>query len=230
MRKETAIAILLMAGKGERFLSSLPKQFTKMGEQELFLYAAKTLNSSPCISSIVFVVPDGYEKATEDIIKNGGIKKDHSVIIGGNSRQDSVFLALTHLANKRINQHSIVLIHDGDRPNVNERMIEESIAGAIKNGAAVTAVPSSDSIALERNGSIISYLDRRTVYALQTPQTFRFSLLLEAESKAKAEEKFYTDEGSLLLEEKGINPIIVLGEKSNIKITELFDKTIFLAK
>ncbi len=230
MEKETAIAILLMAGKGERFNSPLPKQFIKMAGQELFLYAAKALEASALISSIVFVVPKGYEKMAETIIENSGLTKNGGIITGGKTRQESVFIALSFLSSKHIDEESIILIHDGDRPNISERMIEENINEVKKNGAAATAIAMSDSIAMSKDGFIDSYLDRTKIYALQTPQTFRFSLLFEAENEARLKEKLYTDEGSLLLGEKGVPPVIVNGEKGNIKITEPFDETIFLAK
>ncbi len=230
MEKETATAILLMAGKGERFNSPFPKQFIQMGGQELFLYAARTIDSSPYISSIVFVVPKNFEKKTEEILKRAGLTKNRHIICGGNSRQESVFLALSFLANENIDGNNIVLIHDGDRPSISEKMISENIRIAREKGAAVTAIPASDSLAFSENGTIRSYLDRSKIYALQTPQTFRFSLLLEAENKAKEREKLYTDEGSLLLGELGIASSIVIGEKNNIKITEPFDKTVFLSK
>lgn len=230
MGKGNAVAILLLAGKGERFSASSPKQFIKMGEKELFLYAASSLDVSKRISSIVYVVPPSYERETESILKREGLGKEHFVISGGNNRQESVYFALSFLAKQGINEDDIVLIQDGDRPNLRQSYIDETIEKAVSFGAAVTAIHVSDSIALGEDGSVLSYYDRSKLYALQTPQAFRFSLIFEAENRARIKEKFYTDEGSLLLGEMGKSSQIVIGDKSNIKITEPFDEIIFLAK
>lgn len=227
-----ATAILLLAGKGKRFNSLLPKQFTRIGEHELFLYAAKVLNNSPAIDSIIYVAPKGYEEMTESLLLEYHLtlKKEHYVITGGESRQESTYLALKFLKKHNISENQIVLIHDGDRPNLEEHYIEETIKGASEHDAAVIALKVSDSIAICKNEDIVSYLSREDVYALQTPQTFKFSKIFEAENRARKEEKNYTDEGSLLLGELGISPKIVIGDKKNLKITEPFDAKIFLAK
>ncbi len=230
MEKGKATAILLLAGKGERFGTIVPKQFIKMGDKELFLYAASSLNVSKRISSIIYVVPPTYEAETERILTREKLEKNHFVIPGGNCRQESVYLALSFLAKQGIESDSIVLIHDGDRPNLKEIYIKNTIEKALSFGAAVTSIPVSDSVAFVENGSVLSYYDRKKSCALQTPQTFRFSLIFEAENRARAKEKFYTDEGSLLLGEMGKESQIVMGDKSNIKITEPFDEIIFLAK
>ncbi len=232
MTNQQAIAILLLAGKGKRFNSVLPKQFAKIGEQELFLYAAKVLSNSPAISTIVYVAPKGYEEMTKSLLLEYHLtlKKEHYVITGGETRQESTFLALNFLKKQNVSNNQIVLIHDGDRPNLEEHYIEETIKGASEGDAAVMAMKVSDSIAVCKNGSITSYLSREDVYALQTPQTFRFSKIFEAENRARIEEKNYTDEGSLLLGELGISPKIIISDKKNLKITEPFDAKIFLAK
>lgn len=227
MEKEV-IAILLLAGKGERFHSSLPKQFILMKGKPLFTHAAKTLNDSPLISSIVYVVPAGYIEKTEEILIAQSLTKKHFVIEGGETRQDSAFFALNFLEEKGINEESLVLVQDGDRPNLKESYIDSLIKETLKSGASVLAIPATDSLALIQEGSSIdSYLDRSHIIALQTPQCFRFSLLFEAEKEAKRKRKTYTDEGSLLLGEKGIASTFVEGDKSNFKITEPFDLTVF---
>lgn len=227
MEKEV-IAILLLAGKGERFHSSLPKQFILMKGKPLFTHAAKALNDSPFISSIVYVVPNGYIKKTEEILITQSLTKKHFVIEGGETRQDSACSALSFLKEKGIDEEGLVLIQDGDRPNLKERYISSLIEETQKSGASVLAIPATDSLALFQNGSSIdSYLDRSRIIALQTPQCFRFSLLFEAEKEAKRKRKTYTDEGSLLLGEKGIASTFVEGDKSNFKITEPFDLTVF---
>ncbi len=215
------IAIILMAGKGERFSSSLPKQFMKFDEEELFLYPYDVFAISPCIDFVILVVPKGFEKYTENLLSKNEAFKEHVVINGASSREESTFEALKFLYDSNVNKSSLILIHDGDRPFLTEKLIEDNIETAKINGAAVTAIPSTDSLAMMTNDKdgIEYYLKRSNVYQLQTPQTFEFSLLYEAFSLCKDSLKDYTDEGSLMLSSLGRKPKIVLGDKRNIKIT-----------
>jgi 2-C-methyl-D-erythritol 4-phosphate cytidylyltransferase len=221
-------AILLMAGSGERFLNPTPKQFLRMGGHPLFSYAARALENSPDIDFIVYVVPKGYLEAAEKSLVEEKLMKEHGIIEGGASRSESAHEALKYLLKRGAKPSSIVLLQDGDRPNLTARLIHENIAAAAAFGASVTALPSSDSVAISKEPSLIDgYIPRQEVYLLQTPQAFRLSRLKEAFDKAKEKAKNYTDEGSLVLSVIGLAPRIVLGDKKNGKITEPSDAVLF---
>ena len=230
MRKDEAIAIVLMAGKGERYNKNTPKQFLKIGQKELFLYSATTLNYSSLINKIIYVVPNGYENFVDTLLTQHSLNKDRYIISGGDSRQESTFIALDFLKKIGINDNDVVLIQDGDRPNLKERYIKDSIVAAKKYTASVVAIKINDSIAIKKDNSLSEYLPRENIYILQTPQTFKFSFIYEAEIKAKNNKKFYTDEGSLILNELSISPVVINGDKNNLKITEQFDTNIFLTE
>lgn len=220
------VAILLMAGSGERFHSVTPKQFLKMGGHPLFAYAARVLAESPEVDFILYVVPKGTERATEEALVKEGLKKPHAVIDGGASRSESAQEAVRYLAAQGLKPSATILLQDADRPFLSERYLQENFEAAANNGASVTAVPSSDSVAISKEPLLIDgYLPREEVYLLQTPQAFRFALLQEAFAKSKAHG--YTDEGSLVLGVTGIAPHIVIGDKNNIKITEPADMFFF---
>src|SRR5574344_1237836 len=93
LKSYTRIAILLLGGLGTRFGSSKPKQFLPMGGQALCLYGAKALEKSPEVDYIVYVVPKGYERNFALILEKAGHEKPSSIIVGGNSRQESGHLA-----------------------------------------------------------------------------------------------------------------------------------------
>lgn len=225
--KENNIAILLMGGEGRRFSPSLPKQFFLIKGKPLFFYASKTLNDSKDIDFIIYVAPKNFISETEKYISELGLKKEHAVISGGQSREESTFEAIKYLETIKINEKTTILIQDGDRPFLNERLIEENINECKKSGAALTMIPSSDSLALVFENKVKRYLPRKDVYLLQTPQTFTFYLIKSAFLCAKFPLKDYTDEGSLLLEESIVEPSIVLGSKENVKITEKSDLLAF---
>ena len=91
-------------------------------------------------------------------------------------------------------------------------------------GAAVLALASTDSIAVSQQGELAeNYLDRKTIYRVQTPQAFRLHLLEEAEIAAEQEKQPFTDEGSMVLKTLGVRPKIVLGHRKNEKITTAMD-------
>ncbi len=124
--------------------------------------------------------------------------------------------------------YEIVIIHDGVRPFVTRRMIVDSIAKARRFGACVAAVPASDTIKMARsNGVIEKTLSREYLWRVQTPQTFRLSLIKKAYAKARKDRFYGTDDAQLV--ERINKPVrIISGDYRNIKITTKED--LILAK
>lgn len=222
-KEEKNIAVLLMAGNGSRFSSKEPKQYFLIKGKPLFSFAAKALDDSQLIDFIIYVVPKGCIEKTSRLINSNSLSKEHIVIEGADSREESSFAALKYLSDSNINEKSLVLIQDADRPFLSERLIEENIQKAREEGAALTTLPSTDSLALISESKIEKYLPRKDIYLLQTPQTFAFSLIFDAFCNAKLPLNEYTDDGSLLLEKGDVKPVMVLGNKGNIKVTEAAD-------
>lgn len=211
-------AILLLGGSGFRTGRKTPKQFVKISGKSLYLKPAETFAKINEIEHIVFVVPKGYENAVEKELLS--FSKPHSVVIGGITRQESLFNALKYLKENGAKDESIVMVHDAARVYVSEKIIAENFKGALKSGAAVTAIGATDSIAVTKSESLIDgYLPREEIRLIQTPQSFRFSLLYKADEKAKEEKRNFTDEGSMVLAELGINSLISEGSLDNKKIT-----------
>lgn len=229
--EEKNIAVILMAGKGERFSSSLPKQYVLIGSKELFLYTIEPFLACPLIDFLLFVVPSSFEKKTEEILIKNKISKEYAVIPGSFSREESSYEAIKYLKDKKTNPSSIILFQDGDRPFLEEKTILDNVYSAKQFSAVVTAFPATDSLALSEDGySLSSYLPREKIYCLQTPQTFAFSLLDKAFSQAKKPLRDYTDEGSLALDALGKKPRVILGKKKNVKITYQEDFAAFEEK
>ena len=208
------VAILLMGGSGERFDPHEPKQFALYKNKPLFLHSAKTLASQ--IDEIVYVIRERDRDLVMGLLKQEGLLRptDHFVV-GGEFRQESVCNAIRFL--KAYDPKTIVLIHDANRPWVEEDDIEGVIETAKKKGAAILAAPATDSICVSETGNRVDhYVDRNIIYQVQTPQAFTLEILLEAFPRADG---IYTDEGSLVQVTLGINPAIVLGHPSNRKIT-----------
>lgn len=229
--EEKNIAVILMAGKGERFSSSLPKQYVLIGSKELFLYTIEPFLTCPLIDFLLFVVPSSFEKKTEEILIKNKISKECAVIPGSFSREESSYEAIKFLKDKETNPSSIILFQDGDRPFLEEKTILDNVYSAKQFSAVVTAFPATDSLALSEDGyTLSSYLPREKIYCLQTPQTFAFSLLDKAFSQAKKPLRDYTDEGSLVLDALGKKPRVIFGKKKNVKITYQEDFAAFEEK
>lgn len=232
MEKETKdykhVAVLLLGGLGTRFNESKPKQFLPMGGKPLCLYGAEALENSPSVDFILYVIPDGYMRNFALLLSKAGHKKPSETIIGGKSRQESSKIAVKYLLSNGFDPSLSVLLQDGDRPNLKERYIQENFENADEYLSSVTAIKATDSVAISKEAGLLDgYIPRNEVYLLQTPQAFRLSLLDEAEDLADKDGSSYSDEGSLVLYKKGVQPRIVIGERANLKITAPEDKNLF---
>ena len=222
------IAIILFGGTGTRFSPDMPKQFESLNDKPLCYYAVKACENSQCVDKILIVAHKDYLAKTQEVLSPFGFTKVLAYAPGGESRQESVYAALSYLeGNGLIDSKDLILIQDGDRPGISEEIIKENFLVAEKLGGAVTAFPSTDSVFLSPNGEKVdSYLDRKLVYRAETPQTFVFGEYLRAARKAHAEKKSFTDDASCFLTYGG-EVGIVLSNGHNQKITRKEDMLLF---
>lgn len=209
------VAIVPSAGESKRMGEK--KEFLLLGDRPILARTLKPLEDHPQISEIILVVDEkSIEKCKREIVEKYGFKKVKEVVVGGEERQDSVYNGL-----KRVDKDcDIVLIQDGARPFLTEDLITKSIEGAEKHKAAVVAVPCVDTIKFARkeNNMALETLDREYLWMAQTPQTFRYVMILKAYEKAGEENSKGTDDASLV--ERMNQPVkIVRGSYDNIKIT-----------
>ena len=207
-------AIVPAGGSGTRMGGTVPKQFQSLKGKPILYHTIKTLQNCETISEIILVVPEKeYETANIDWLRKLEIVK--KVVIGGEKRQDSVYNGFCEVSQ----DSEIVLVHDGVRPFLSQKMIADSIDAAREYGAAITAIPVHDTIKrVDTSGLVSQTIDREGLWRVQTPQAFRYSLLLDAFNKAKSENFYGTDEGALI-EHLGEPVKIVEGLEQNIKIT-----------
>jgi 2-C-methyl-D-erythritol 4-phosphate cytidylyltransferase/2-C-methyl-D-erythritol 2,4-cyclodiphosphate synthase len=167
------------------------------------------------VEEIVLVVaPEDVEQARRVCLRPGGPKTE-KVVGGGSDRQASVRNALAEVdANA-----DLVLVHDGARPLATAALFRRCIEAAAAHGAAVAAVPCSDTVKeVDGEGRVLATLDRSRLWLVQTPQVFRHSLLVQAHEAAVREGVTGTDDASLV-ERLGYVVRVVLGDPRNIKIT-----------
>jgi len=211
--------IIAAAGKGTRMNSDINKQYINICGVPVLARSIGVFQECKLINEIIVVVnKDDIIFCKKNIIDTYEFTKVTQIVAGGDSRQKSVLNGL-NAVNK---DTEIVLIHDGARPFVKQEIIIDSITSAMNFGAACVAVPVKDTIkrSVGKDGQdfITETIPRETLWLVQTPQAFRYSLIREAHIKAY-EEGFEGTDDSILVERLGVPVKIVMGRYDNIKIT-----------
>jgi 2-C-methyl-D-erythritol 4-phosphate cytidylyltransferase len=207
-------AIIAAAGAGRRMKADRPKQLLTLDETPILIYTIRKFDACRPIDRIIVAAPQESVDEIRRLIVGAGFSKPISVVQGGARRQDSVAVAMQHLAAET----TIVAVHDAVRPFVLVSEIEAAIDEANKIGAAVLAIPIVDTVKQIRKDLIDSTLTREHLVLAQTPQVFRIEVLREAFERAKRDDYYGTDESSLV-ERLGYPVAVVRGSERNIKIT-----------
>lgn len=189
------------------------KQYLLLQGKPIIVHTLEVFQRHPLISQIVLVTGKEDVDRCREWVKTYRLDKVISVVTGGSERQHSVHRGLRHL------QTAWVMVHDGVRPFVQINEITACYELAREIGASVLAVPVKDTIKqVDKDGKVLSTPDRRSLWAIQTPQTFRLSELLAAYESAERDGFLGTDDSSLA-ERSGIPVAVVEGSYANIKIT-----------
>ncbi len=216
----TAVAIVLAAGSGRRFGEK--KQFLDLAGHPVFVHSLSLFQRASCVDEIICVVPKEDRVFTEEIISKYPLSKVKKVVAGGAARQDSVAEALFDLEKDKFSD-DLVLVHDGARPFLSLDLVATLVRQARVCGAVVAARRVTDSLKeVSAEGLIQRSIPRENLWAMQTPQVFRLSLLVEAYRKALSDGVIATDD-AMIVERLGHPILCVEGPAQNIKITERAD-------
>lgn len=207
------VAIVPSAGRGKRLGSIYKKPFVPLNGLPIASYALRTLDSSALIDGIIIAAERSSVKKIKYLVKRFALKKVIQVVVGGNSRFESVRNCLDRVDPS----FDMVLIHDAARPFLDGSMIRESIKAAEKFGGCIVAVPESDTVKLaDKRLFIKKTLDRDRIFRAQTPQVFRRELIKKAYA-VKGSHK--TTDDAAMVEILGGKVRILEGSYRNIKIT-----------
>ncbi len=219
-------AFLLLAGSSQRFGGNTPKQFIKVQNKYLFEFCLDTFDSLKEIEKIYLVCDKTHLDFLNNFVKSKNYKHEILVILGGQTRQESVYNSLKTLQNSTI-FCDCVLFHDACRPLVRRHEILNLLNELKIYDGASLAVPVYDSVCKEDNKIILSSLDRKNLAKLQTPQGFKFDIIYSAHERAiKNGELNFTDDTSLLTK-LGSKVKLVEGSVFNFKITTSEDLLLF---
>jgi 2-C-methyl-D-erythritol 4-phosphate cytidylyltransferase len=213
MNNQKVSAIIVAAGRGER-MNGIDKMSALLAGKPVLARAVAPFQECPLVSQIVIVLAEGKVAWGKKLAAEFGFSKVTDVCAGGRERQQSVAAGLAQLKDCQW-----VVIHDGARPLVTEALITAGLEAAKETGAAVVAVPVTDTIKLAKDGFILGTPPRESLWAVQTPQVFRFDIITEAHHRAK---DMATDDASLV-ERLGYKVRLYMGSYDNIKITRPCD-------
>lgn len=207
-------AIVLAGGRGKRMGSVQSKQYIDLNGKPILYYTLNRFINNKNIDKVILVIPeDELEFCRNEVLDKYNLKID-SIAFGGKERQDSVYNGL-----KKADGSDIVLIHDGARPFVSERIIEEGIKYAGMYGAAAPGVMPKDTIKVKNQESFsLETPDRNNLVAVQTPQVFGYNIIFGCHKKVKEKHLDVTDD-TMVVELFGNDVYLYEGEYTNIKIT-----------
>ena len=220
--KPICTAVIVAAGKGKRMGTDISKQFLPLGGKEILTHTVEKFENAEQVRDIILVTGEESVFDVQEMTQEYGWKKVVSIVAGGKERYDSVWSGLQEVSVDT----DIILIHDGVRPFVTEAILNNSIHTAMEMGGCVAGVPAKDTIKVCDSDNIaVETPDRSTLWQIQTPQTFRKDLIIQAYKKAKEEGFVGTDDASLA-EYSGYPVKVIMGSYRNIKITTKEDMII----
>lgn len=224
------IAIIFAGGSGQRMNTrSKPKQFLDVHGKPVIIYTLEIFQEHKDIDGIILVCIESWIEYTKELIKKYNLTKVLDVIPGGKIGQESIFLGL-ETAYKDYDKDSIVLIHDGVRPLINEDVITNCLDCVEKNGNAVTIAPAIETIFRKNEDGTVGDIFKRSDCELaKAPQCFYLKDIYNAHLRAQRENKYDFIDSASMMQYYGHKLYTVEGPAENIKITTPSDFYIFRA-
>lgn len=210
--------VVVAAGQGTRMGADRNKVLLPLKGVPVIVRTLQVFEQDPGCSGIILVVRNDEIALFRKLTGTYRIKKIIAFATGGSDRQESVWNGLNALEEQGTDHQSVVLIHDGARPFAGQERIAEVVETAGRQGAALLAVPVKDTIKQAEGINVKKTLERKTLWAAQTPQAFRFSVILEAHQQGRRDHFQATDDASLA-EHLGVPVALVRGSYRNIKLT-----------
>lgn len=238
IKKQKCTAVVLAAGSGRRMQSHVAKQYLLLENKPILWYALHTFEKSVLIDEVILVVGKGeIDYCRREIVEKFGFEKVADIIEGGSERYLSVWEALKAIYNKKkvvgkeygndSMEADIIFIHDGARPFVTERILQDTYRAACQYDACVTGMPVKDTIKIsDTEDFAVQTPNRKMVWQVQTPQVFKGRLIWEAYSRLMEDLEHIkgsgieiTDDAMVVETIKKIPVKLVKGSYENIKIT-----------
>ncbi len=223
------VALIFAGGSGTRMNSrGRPKQFLQFYGKELIIHTLENFQEHKDIDAITVVCIEDWIPYLKKLLQKYQIDKVRTVVSGGKTGQNSIYNGICSIKTYA-SDDSIVLVHDGVRPFVNEELISACIASVKTHGSAITATPAIETIVTQENGKITSITDRSKCFHAKAPQCFYLRDLYCAHEKARREGNTNMIDSASLMKFYGYDLYTVPGNADNIKITTPADFYTFKA-
>ena len=184
IKEKTVTAVILVAGNSTRFGKNRNKNFELVNGKTILSYSIKAFNENEYIDNIIVVLKEDDKHTVQEIIDSENLNKKIDLVLGGNSRQESVYNAIKN------SNSDIVIIHDGARPAIKQEYITKCIEEMKSFKGVTIGVKSKDTIKItDSDGIVIDTTKRSNTWIIQTPQCFRRETLLKAHEKFKNNQK-----------------------------------------
>lgn len=215
INQNSVTAVILVAGNSTRYGQNRNKNFEMLNGKMVLEYSLNAFNTNNYIDNIIIVSKEDEKETVKKVIEEQNLQKEVTIVIGGKTRQESVYNAISKTAS------DIVIIHDGARPMIKQKYISDCIETMETIKGATIGVKSKDTIKItDENNIVIETTKRANTWVIQTPQCFDRKTLLNMHEKYKNEE--CTDD-CMLLEKENYKVKIIEGDYTNIKITTYED-------
>lgn len=223
-------AVIFAGGIGTRMnTKARPKQFLTLHGKEIIIYTLEHFEKHPEIDGISVVCLESWIDYLKELLERYHIQKVKWISPGGETGQDSIYNGLAAMKGTA-SEDSVVLIHDGVRPLIDEALITANIRTVREMGSAITVVPAIETIMIkDEDGKIAESIDRGRCMVARAPQSFYYGELLAAHEKAQREGTHNIIDSATMMSAEGKHLYPVQGKPENIKITTPSDYYTFRA-
>ena len=221
-------ALIIAGGTGSRVGNEIPKQFLTVNEVPVIIYTLKVFQEQKSIDKIAVVCLSGWHEVLKAYCRQFGISKLETIIEAGNTRFDSINNGLNGIKSWS-KDDDLVSIHDANRPLVFSEIITHNQEIASKYGCAMTAVPCNDTMFFSYDHIVVNKnADRSTIFAGQTPETFKYRIIKDIYERAQADNAGDLASSALMIK-YGYKVYLSKGSSINFKITTKDDLYTFRA-
>lgn len=223
------IAVIFAGGSGKRMNSvAKPKQFLELNGKPIIVYTLEVFDNLPDIDGIVVVCIEGWIPYMHKLIKKYELGKIVEVVCGGETGQDSIYRGLSAAA-RHYPEDSIVLIHDGVRPLINEETIIKNIIRVKETGSCITCIPATETFVVSQQDGSLFIPSRTNSLIARAPQSFILKNILIAHESARMEGRHDFIDCCTMMSYYGHKLSTIIGPMENIKITTPTDFFVFRA-
>ena len=221
-------AVILASGKGSRMKNiDIPKQYYEIDGIPIIIYTLNKFINSRLFDAIYIAINECYEEMVNELLckfVDLEWRKKIKIVFGGKERIDSIHNVIEEIKKGKINDDDVIIIHDGVRPFVTNKILVDSVNGAREYGATVAVVPVADTMLVSKNFDYVDSIPKRSeIYKGQSPDSFNLKLFVELENKLSDEQKKIIT-GTSQVCTLNNHPIKMIdGDEVNFKITNDFD-------